>query len=553
MAPEGRQGVFWYVSAGSPNAKSVRSFRSGLPNYLKMDTFLARQPIFDRRKEVYGYELLYRSAIDQVSFPDANGTEATKQVVANTLISIGADKVLCGKRAFINLDHTLLIDNLYGTFASDKVVIEVLETTQVDEAVIAACRKLHENGFSIALDDFVPGSTAEALVPFARIIKLDVRATSRCVQQSVLLRSLPNDCLLLAEKVETHEEYEWVREAGYDLFQGHFFEKPEIISGRDIPPTKLTCLQLLRHISEPEIDCKKTATLIKSDVGFSFKLLRYVNSALFSRRKGIESIDHAVVLLGSSGLRQWAALAALPMLALDKVSELTVNSLVRAQFCDRVSALSATPASGSAFLVGLFSHLDAMLDLPLQDALALVGLSNPLVDVLLERDTASGPLRIIYRLMRQYEAGSWEAVMDSLAQLNMKPEDVAHSYAESTFWTARAIGNTKRKNDTRSKRRYPLTGTLSIEWDDGTGQPRNATARLQNISETGMQICLSDKVPVRATLVCRDSKLNIGGRGIVRYCNFVRGKYFIGVDFSNGTGWREPLRKQKVQAKVCLA
>ncbi len=517
-----------------------------------VDTFVARQPIFDRRKEVYGYELLYRSAKDQTSFPGGDGTEATKQVVANTLISIGAEKVLCGRRAFINLDHTLLIDSLYGSFSPDKVVIEVLETTEVGETVIAACRKLHESGFTIALDDFAPGSSAEALLPFARIIKIDVRATSRRVQQSVLRRTFPGECLMLAEKVETREEYEWVREAGYDLFQGHFFEKPEIITGRDIPPTKLTCLQLLRYISEPEIDCKKTAALIKSDVGFSFKLLRYVNSAWFNRRKGIESIDHAVVLLGLSGLRQWAAVAALPILALDKASELTVSALVRAQFCDRVSALSAASANGSAFLVGLFSHLDAMLDLPLQDALTLVGLSVPLVDVLLERDTAIDPLRTVYRLVRDYEAGAWEAVMDGLARLNINPEDVGHSYAESTFWTSQVIGSTHRKKDTRSKRRYLLTGTLSIEWDDGSGQSRSSMAKLQNISETGMQICLADKVPVRATVVCRDSKLHIGGRGIVRYCNFVRGKYVIGVDFGNGNGWREPLGKRKVSADVCV-
>jgi c-di-GMP-related signal transduction protein len=511
-----------------------------------MDTFVARQPIFDRRREVYGYELLYRSASDQASFPGGSGTEATKQVVANTLISIGADKVLCGKRAFINLDHNLLIDDLYGTFSPDKVVIEILAATQVDEATIAACTKLYQSGFSIALDDFVPGSAAEGLVPFARVIKIDVRTTSRYVQQLLLRRSFPNECLLVAKKVETQEEYTWVREAGYDLFQGHFFAKPDVITGRDISPTKVTCLRLLRQVSEPEVDCKKTATLVKSDVGFSFKLLRYVNSALFNRRQGIESIDHAVVMLGTSGLRQWAAVAALPILALDRANELTINALVRAQFCDRVSALTGVPDNGAAFLAGLFSHLDAMLDMPLEEALKLVGLSPPLVDVLMERETAGDPLRTIYRLVRDYEAGAWEAVLGSLARLNLKPEVLGRAYAESTFWTSQVAGGTSRKKDTRSKRRYPMEGTLSIEWDDGTGHSRNGTAQLQNISETGMQMCLTDKVPTRATIVCRDSKLKIGGRGIVRYCNFVKGKYVIGVDFGNGTGWKEPLAKVSI-------
>lgn len=515
-----------------------------------MDTFVARQPIFDRRNDVYGYELLYRSASDQTSFPGGDATEATRQVVANTLISIGAEKVLCGKRAFINLDHSLLVDDLYGSFSPDSVVIEVLETTRVDEAVLAACAKLRRAGFSIALDDFVAGSPAEDLIPFARIIKVDIRSTPRSDQESLLRRTFSDDCLLLAEKVETHEEWEWARDAGYDLFQGHFFQKPELISGRDIPATKLSCLQLLREVSGDQIDCRRTAAVVKRDVALSFKLLRYVNSALFVRRKGIESIDHAVVLLGLSGLRQWAAVAAVPTLAQDKVSELTVNSLVRAQFCDLLSTFVGLRANGSAFLVGLFSHLDAMLDLPLEEALTLVGLSAPLVEVLLEHSTPLDPLQMVYRLIRDYEAAAWDAVMEGVAKLGVKPEDIGQSYAESTLWTSQAIGKTGRKKDTRAKNRYPMAGTLQIQWDDGSGRPRSSTAKLQDISVTGMQLCLPDKVPVRSVVVCRDVKLQIGGRGIVRYCNFVKGKYVIGIDFANGTGWQEPLRKSAAQPAV---
>ncbi len=508
-----------------------------------MDTFVARQPIFDRRRAVYGYELLFRSAADQGRFPGGDGPEATKQVVANTIISIGAEKVLCGKRAFLNIDHTTLNDNPYLSFAPDKVVFEILESTEVDDAVIGACAKLHQAGFFLALDDFVPGSTAEALVPFARIIKVDVRATSQCEQRSLLQRTFPNNCLLLAEKVETREEYEWVRQVGYDLFQGHFFEKPEIITGRDIAPVKLTCLQLLREVCEPEIDCKRTAALIKTDVGFSFKLLRYVNSALFSHRKGIESIDHAVVLLGSSGLRQWAAVAALPALSRDKAGELTVKALVRAQFSDRLSALVGMPANGAAFLVGLLSHLDAMLDLPLEEALALVGLSPPTVDVLMDRAGADNPLGMIYRLIRDYEEGHWEAVKYGTDRLKLNPDDVRRSYADSTFWTSQAVLSSSRKRDTRSKTRHPLAGSLCIQWDDGSGQIHNITARIHNISETGMQLSVAERVPVRASVMCRDAKSKVGGCGIVRYSNFSRGRYVIGLDFASGTGWRKDSKK----------
>ena len=271
--------------------------------------------------------------------------------------------------------------------------------------------------------------------------------------------------------------------------------------------------------------------------------MRYVNSALIGLRQGVSSIDHAVVLLGSGGLRQWAAVAAIPTLASDKPAELAVKALVRAQFCERLAKLRGLPEDGSAFMIGLFSHLDAMLDLPICEALSRVHLNEELTAILLESDAGGNPLAEIFQVVRDYESALWEAVTGHAARLRLTTTEVTQAYAESTFWTAQAAQWTSRKHDTRSKNRRVMSGSLQIMWDDGEGPGRVVRAELQNISETGMQLRSKDKVPVRATVTCNDAKTRISGRGVVRYCQFSKGGYLIGVEFTGGTGWRDPLKK----------
>ena len=513
-----------------------------------MESFVARQPIFDRRREVYGYELLFRSSGSQTTYDGVDAASSTRQVISNTIFAIGVDRVLCGKRAFINFDESLLAEEIPSAFGPEDLVIEVLETVKVDDAVVEACAKLHKRGFALALDDFVSCPATDRLLPFAKFIKIDIRSTPRETAEK-LLRTSPDTISFIAEKVETYEEFEWTRDAGYEFFQGHFFEKPEVFSGRDIPSVKLLCLQLLREVAVTEIDCKRTTAVIERDVGLTYKLLRYVNSALFGLRQKVDSVHHAVALLGAAGLRPWAAVAAIPLLASDKPAELAVKALVRAQFCDLLTEMAGIPALGTAFLIGLFSHLDGMLDLPLKQALTHVGLSDALTAILLKQENGS-PLNTVYELIRNYEAGAWEEVAAGAAKLDLKPDQVSRAYTESTFWTSQALRFTSRKSDMRAKPRRAFGGALRIQWIDGEGQERTVNATLQNISETGIQLRVAERIPARSTVICSDVKLKIAGRGIVRYCNFSQGKYVIGVHFSGGTGWRDPIEMNKRLAHI---
>ncbi len=258
-----------------------------------MEVFVARQPIFDRKGQLYAYELLYRSGSVCNEFDGSDAGAATRQVIASTLLSIGLENILCGTKAFLNFDHRLLSDRMHLSLPRQAIVIEILESVEPTADLIALCRSIHNQGYAIALDDFVSQPEFEPLTHIAKLIKVDLRATAKEEQERLLRTYQPRGIAMLAEKVETHAEYEWARRAGYDLFQGYFFARPAIVSGRQIPAVQATCLRLLRETQREDLDFARLESLIREDVSLTFKLLRYVNSALFGRREKTNSIGRA--------------------------------------------------------------------------------------------------------------------------------------------------------------------------------------------------------------------------------------------------------------------
>ena len=262
-----------------------------------MDVFVARQPIFDRESRVYAYELLYRSNADFNQFTGTDEDRPTLEVIAGSLLTIGLTSIAGGKKAFINFGRNLLVDGLVSMLPRDNVVIEVLETAEPDAEVVDTCRKLRKLGYTIALDDFAWHPRFEQLIEVAHVIKIDMRLTSRAEQERLVSTYQPRGIAMLAEKVETREEFEWAANLGYDYFQGYFFARPAIISAKEIQPAVFTCLQLLKQLQSPELDFKKLETLISADVALAYKLFRYVNSVLFARRGNIQSIRRALAHL----------------------------------------------------------------------------------------------------------------------------------------------------------------------------------------------------------------------------------------------------------------
>lgn len=505
-----------------------------------MDVFVARQPIFDRARQLYAYELLFRADDVHNEFDATESGSATTQVIANSLLTIGLENVACGKKVFINFDYSLLMGGLHSIFPPEAIVLEILESVEPTDELIAACRELDQQGYAFALDDFVGHPSWEPLTQIAKLIKVDMRSTAKPEQERLLRTYRPRGIAMVAEKVESHEEFEWALRAGFDYFQGYFFARPAVLRGHQIPAAKINCLRLLQEMQFADLNFERLGSIVSADLSLSYKLLRYVNSALFARHGEIHSISHSLARLGEDAIRHWSALAALPILAKDKPGELVTHSLVRAHFCERLAQLANVSEHSRGFLMGLFSLLDALIDVPLEEALQQAGVGPAISGALLGTEGQAGPLRDVYTLVREYEAGDWKAVSASASRLGIKASSIGEAYSESTLWAQQALHGTSRKANSRRKPRHTVQGTLHVLWDDGTGRERVTVAHLLNVSVDGLQLQLEERIPVRTAVSCNAPKVGISGRGLVRYCNPSKGKYLVGLEFTNGTGWREP-------------
>ena len=400
-----------------------------------MEVFVARQPIFDRHQKVYGYELLFRPQLDAGAAGTA-GSLASLQVMTNSLLSIGVEALLAGARAFINFPEQLLADERALSLPPNIAVIEILETVNATPAVLAACRYLRAKGYVLALDDFPQQADYEELAGLVDIIKVDFRATTPAEQETIIHRYSPKGVHLLAEKVETQEEFHRARKLGYHYFQGYFFARPVVVSRREIPGFKLNYLRILREIHQPELEFRELESLIQRDVSLASKLLRYVNSAIFGWISPVQSIRQALALLGEQEIRNWASLAALPTLAVDKPDELMRMALLRARFCELLAPWEGLAhRKADLFLLGLFSLLDAMLDRPLAEILAEMRLRGDIPETLLGTGHPERPMALIYRLVRHYESANWEGVAATANRLQVPVEIIPELYLNAVAWS----------------------------------------------------------------------------------------------------------------------
>jgi c-di-GMP-related signal transduction protein len=398
-----------------------------------VEVFVARQPIFDRNRKVWGYELLFRSAAKQTCYDGTEATSATRQVISNGMLSIGFDKLLRGKHACINFGREMLLQDLYTCLPHQTTVIELTEDIEPDEEVVAAVQRMRSLGYRIALDDFRACPQMEPLVALADMIKVEM-VTPKPQQEAMVREFHDRGIRMLSEKVETDVDFRWALRAGYDYFQGNFFSCPVVMRGQQIPAIKLHCLKMIQEVHRAELDFTRLTTMISEDVSFSYKLLRYANSARFGRESKIHSIRRALVVLGEYGIRKWVSIAALPTIAADKPGELMRKSLVRARFCELLAQASGQGLEDQAFLMGLFSLLDALLDRPLDDVLKEVGLTPELDSLLRGQASEDNTLNTIYCLVRSYESADWEEVERLAGRLGAPGDLVGAAYCEALPW-----------------------------------------------------------------------------------------------------------------------
>jgi EAL and modified HD-GYP domain-containing signal transduction protein len=395
------------------------------------DVFIGRQPIFDRHMRVYAYELLYRHGfVDHAVITDFNA--ASSEVVVNALIEVGLDRLVGNKKAFCNFTRDFLIKGASIPFPTTQLVVEVLETVSPEAEVLDAIRSLSRSGHLIALDDFVVSDDLVPLVELADVVKIDVLALSRdeVISQVEKIRQI-KQLQLLAEKVETHDEYVFCRDLGFDLFQGYFFSKPQVVSGRKVPPSRLAMLRLMAELSRVDIDLGKLEEIIQTDVNLSVKLLRQINSSFYSLLAEVKSIRQAIIYLGLQHIRNWACIVSMGSIS-DKPQELMSMALIRGKMCEIMSDSDDSEQRGMFFTVGLFSMLDSILDLPMGEILKTLPLTEEVNTALLQR---KGQLGVTLSCVEAYERASWGDV----DACGFEQALVRRAYFDALDWTNAAL------------------------------------------------------------------------------------------------------------------
>ena len=348
--------------------------------------FVARQPIFDRAQNGFGYEILFRNGVED--FFNADPELAARSTLDSSLL-YGINKRCDNRRAFVNCTREVLFKDLITLLPPSQTVAEILETVEPEDRVIAACKRLKAAGYLIALDVFAANDPRLPLCEFADIIIVDVRATRPEERSGMMRRFGSPKCKMLAEKLETPHEFQQARDMGFTYFQGYFFCRPELVVGREVPASRLHYVRLLEMVSRREIDMREMERMLKPEASISYRLLRYLNSPIFGFALEIKSIRHAMAVLGEREIRRWVGLVVTVSAAEQACSELVLMGLARARFCEVLS--HRLQANTDLFLMGLLSMMDAILEVSMEVLLEQLPVEHETKSGCSASRVASGP------------------------------------------------------------------------------------------------------------------------------------------------------------------
>ncbi len=411
----------------SPMTTPAQAAVSGKPT-----PCIARQPILNKDEDVIGYELFFRQNAEERQF-SADADSATSATI-DALSVMGFDVLCNGRLAFINCTRQMLLKECFALLPSGEVVVEIQETVAADESVLAACWRLKKAGYKIALDNFIPGDKREALVACADFLKVDVKKIDAGNASILVARYSTPERLMLAQKVETREDHAIALKNRFTLFQGYFFRRPERLRARQIPANQASRLRLLQAVSKSEVDFAEIEELIKHDPPLCYRLLRYLNSPLLGLSSPVQSVRHALSVLGERELARWIRMATTLAMGQEKSSDLILASLVRARFCELI-APKVKFIESDLFLMGIVSLMDAILEVPIGVIVEQVSLNSETKAQLLSAKTGGKtPLSPIYELMLMREAGDWEAVTRLGKQLDLSLYFINKSYNEAMRW-----------------------------------------------------------------------------------------------------------------------
>jgi EAL and modified HD-GYP domain-containing signal transduction protein len=399
--------------------------------------YVARQPIFTAEMRIWGYELLFRHGETQTAvFTD--GDQATTQVIADGF-ALGSRGMSSKIKALINFPRNVLLGNAPYVLPSERCVVEILETVSPEAEVMEACRELKRNGYTLALDDFVGAPGFEPLCEIADIIKVDILGKTPDEVMTIVKGLRGYKARLLAEKVENLDMFNVCKRLGFEYFQGYFFSKPEIIPGRKLSASQSTKIKLLKELNETETELSRLVEIIQTDLSISYRLLKYINSARFSLRGKIESIQRAVNMLGRQNLRQWLQVVILSDInSTDKGQELVRMSVLRGRFLQLLATVAPAPfPTDSMFVMGFFSVLDAILDQQMEQVLDDISLDPDIKSTLADTESVHS---VWIGLLNELDRGSWAGLEKKAQQIGIPMEIVDNAAIEAAMWTDEVMG-----------------------------------------------------------------------------------------------------------------
>ena len=396
-----------------------------------MFAFVARQPILDRKKEVFAYELLFRDGKDNC-FPSVERDEATTKLIAKNYKTLGLDDISCNKKSFINFQSETLIGGLPASLDPDSIVVELSAGHSDESDLLDMCKHVKGMGYKIALEDNSLTPNLNNFLPYVDLLKVNTNHDNLDFLNQNIVRFKNADVQLIANKIETQNSFNTFSSMGFDYFQGYFFAKPESISNKNLPTSKLTLVELMGASSSESFDFESINNVIEHDVGLSYMLLRFINNPTINKRYKITSLRHALNYMGEVEIKKFIALLALTNLSDGKPLELLHLSLVRGKFCDLVGTeknIGSNPPT--AFLVGLFSMLDALLDQDMEYLLEQV----PLVDEVKEALCGGqNDLSMFLILVKAFESGNWLKVI-RISKILEIDQKILHSlFNEAILW-----------------------------------------------------------------------------------------------------------------------
>lgn len=396
-----------------------------------MNVYTARQAIYNRKENVVAYELLFRDGPDNC-FPDIEPNSATSKLILDSHFNQGLEKVTSGKPALINYSEQALLSLVPSLLPPNKAMVEILETVPPSPEVYEACRQLFHKGYKLVLDDFTYSERWEPFLKLTRLIKFDLQNTSfeeigRVLPKLAQYKSLK----ILAEKIETEQEYNKARALGFDFFQGYYFCTPNIIEQRDVTANQHVVFAMYQETLKNDVNYTKLSSFFEHDTALAYKLLKFINSGLFPVTDPITSLKQALIYLGESKVKKFVSLILTAHIAETKPVELTKMSIIRARFCENIAQKVAPALADSAFLLGLFSLLDAILDQPMEDLVIQLPVSEEVSQALIGHEN---PLGNILGIVKAFESASWSAMRRACARFRIDQDILPDFYTDAIEW-----------------------------------------------------------------------------------------------------------------------